>query len=41
MMGILDEPGQVTAYFTPWSGVLVNIAPAAADGISGGYKSES
>ncbi|HEY8798659.1 MAG TPA: hypothetical protein VIO85_12425 [Candidatus Dormibacteraeota bacterium] len=41
MMGILDEPGQVTAYFTRWSGMLVNIAPAAADEMGGGYKSES
>jgi hypothetical protein len=38
MMGILDEPGQVTAYFTRWSGMLVNIAPAAADEMGGLQK---
>jgi hypothetical protein len=28
---MLQQPGQVTAYFTRWSGMLVNIAPAAGD----------
>jgi hypothetical protein len=28
---ILRQPGEVTAYFTPWSGMLVNVAPAAAE----------
>jgi hypothetical protein len=25
---VLRAPGQVTAFFTPWSGMLVNLAPA-------------
>jgi hypothetical protein len=31
LIGILQQPGQVTAYFTRWSGMLVNIGPAADD----------
>lgn len=26
--GVLRSPGQVTAFYTPWSGMLVNLAPA-------------
>ena len=26
--GVLRAPGQVTAFYTPWSGMLVNLAPA-------------